>query len=542
MRAPAAPLRSALALASLAFAAAACLAVPHAATAQEALERDPSGALDCRSLSTCNADAECSDRPGTGCFPVPFTGRTTTPERYCVAPMVTRFCCVGVSDCPVRADATPRCFGAMDGTVDRGLCVYADEPYILCAALVGPPRTEGQVLRDCFTPPPGEPIPAVGTVPFREGDCDRDGQVNGVDPCRCDPTNACGRTDGGAMTETDAGAVSETDAGAMSETDAGATPKPDGSAPTFDAAATRGPDFRGGGGCACRAAPARRRTTGTTRILPAALLGGRSSSPSVRVAAAPADAPPRPPMGYFPYYLAIAAISYGLRYPWLLAGAVAVYALRRFIPDPWVLLRTSGRIRGLRAQVAANLANVTARRDLAELLLARLRPRAALTLVDEALRREPANAELLFLRGVALARSGDAEGALGPLVECVQREPGLRYGEPYRVAGDALARLARDEAAEDAYERFVDANGSSIEGHLKLAQTRRRRGDRERGAARAARSARHLRAAPRAPSPPPARLVAPRAVRAALSMTQCVNPALRGSRRVPPRDRPRPAR
>ena len=75
-------------------------------------------------------------------------------------------------------------------------------------------------------------------------------------------------------------------------------------------------------------------------------------------------------------------------------------------------------------------------------------------------------------------------------VQCrgVQREPGLRYGEPYRVAGDALARLARDEAAEDAYERFVDANGSSIEGHLKLAQTRRRRGDRS-GAQRALREA-----------------------------------------------------
>jgi len=193
-------------------------------------------------------------------------------------------------------------------------------------------------------------------------------------------------------------------------------------------------------------------------------------------------------MGYLPYYLAFAALSYGLQYPWLLAGAVAVYALRRFIPDPWVWLRTSGRIRSLRAQVSANPANVTARRDLAELLLARMRPRAALTLVDEALRREPTNAELLFLRGVALARSGDAEGALVPLVEAVQREPGLRYGEPYRVAGDALSRLGRDEEAEDAWERFVDANGSSIEGHLRLAQTRKRRGDRD-GAQRALREA-----------------------------------------------------
>ena len=138
-----------------------------------------------------------------------------------------------------------------------------------------------------------------------------------------------------------------------------------------------------------------------------------------------------------------------------------------------------GRIRGLRMQVDSNPANITARRDLARIYLARLRPRAALKLLDEARKREPANPELLYLTGVARHRLGDHESALGPLVEAVQADARLHFGEPYLVAGDALTELGRDEEAEDSYERYVDSNSSSIEGHLKLARTRRRRGDRD---------------------------------------------------------------
>lgn len=193
-------------------------------------------------------------------------------------------------------------------------------------------------------------------------------------------------------------------------------------------------------------------------------------------------------MGYWAYYLAFFVLAYALQYPWLLGGILFFFLVRRFVPDPFVVLRTMGRIRRLRAQVASNPANLTARRDLAGIYLERLRPRAALALLDEARKREPANPELLYLTGVARNRIGEHELALEALVAAVQGDARLRFGEPYLVAGDSLTQLRRDEEAEDAYERYVDSNSSSVEGHLKLARTRRRRGDRE-GAQRALKEA-----------------------------------------------------
>lgn len=184
-------------------------------------------------------------------------------------------------------------------------------------------------------------------------------------------------------------------------------------------------------------------------------------------------------MGYWAYYLAFLVLAYALQYPWLLGGVVVFFLLRRFVPDPFVLLRTMGRIRQLRAQVRSNPANLTARRDLAGIYLERLRPRAALQLLDEARKREPMNPELLYLTGVARHRIGEHESALEALVSAVQTDSRLRFGEPYLVAGDALTRLKRDEEAEDAYERYVESNSSSVEGYLKLALTRRRRGHRD---------------------------------------------------------------
>lgn len=181
--------------------------------------------------------------------------------------------------------------------------------------------------------------------------------------------------------------------------------------------------------------------------------------------------------GYWSYYLIWILLAWGLQYPWLLGGVALFFLLRRFIPDPWILLRTAGRIRSLRTQIEANPHNTTARRDLARIYLARLRPRAARRLLDEARRRHPEDAELLYLSGLACWRSGDPEGSLDLLVRAVDVDPGVAYGEPFLVAGDALWELGRYEEAEDAYERYTDSNSSSVQGFLKLARVRKRRGD-----------------------------------------------------------------
>jgi predicted Zn-dependent protease len=184
-------------------------------------------------------------------------------------------------------------------------------------------------------------------------------------------------------------------------------------------------------------------------------------------------------MGYWTYYLAWMLLSYAMHQPWMLAGVAVFFVLRPFVPDPWVLARTWGRIRALDSQIAANPANVTARRDLAVLWLERMRPRRALTLLDEATRRDPENAELLYLTGIARLRSGDAEGALEPLVEAVRVDPRVRFGEPYLVAAEALTLLGRLEEAEDALDRYTSVSSSSIQGWVRLAAVRRGRGDKK---------------------------------------------------------------
>lgn len=182
-------------------------------------------------------------------------------------------------------------------------------------------------------------------------------------------------------------------------------------------------------------------------------------------------------MGYFSYYLVWLFLTYLVQYPPLLIGLVVLFIAQRFLPDPVVFLRSLGRIRALKRQIGANPANVTARRDMALVYLDRMQPRAALRMVDEARQRFPADAELLYLRGLAHCRLGDYENALPSLVDAVERDGRLRFGAPYLLAGDALRKLGRPEEALDAYERFLSINSSSVEGHVKLALAHRQHRD-----------------------------------------------------------------
>ena len=181
-------------------------------------------------------------------------------------------------------------------------------------------------------------------------------------------------------------------------------------------------------------------------------------------------------MGYWTYYLLMMALWYLVDHPAVLAGVVVIFLLRDFIPDPYVLMRTAGRVRALRSQIAANPANTTARRDLARVYLERSRPKRALTLLDEARKRHPDDAELLFLTGLAQARLRRHEEALSSLIDAVGIDPRTGFGEPYRAAGDVLMKLERYADAEDAYEHYVDTNSSAIDGWYKLSRARAKQG------------------------------------------------------------------
>ncbi|MFO0685583.1 MAG: tetratricopeptide repeat protein [Sandaracinus sp.] len=183
--------------------------------------------------------------------------------------------------------------------------------------------------------------------------------------------------------------------------------------------------------------------------------------------------------GYFYYMIAMMVLGLVSQNPWLLIPIGLIFLARRWIPDPWVFVRTFGRISALSRQIEANPSNVTARRDLAMIYMDRMRPGRAAELVADARKRFPDDAELLFLAGLAAYRQGKYQEALDPLVQSVERDPRLRFGEPYLLAGDALFELGRFDEAIDAYDRYLSTSTSSIEGLVKKARAHRRAGEAE---------------------------------------------------------------
>jgi tetratricopeptide (TPR) repeat protein len=170
-------------------------------------------------------------------------------------------------------------------------------------------------------------------------------------------------------------------------------------------------------------------------------------------------------------------LSYGMRQPWLLAGLLVVWLLRGVLPPPGALFGALGRAGRLREQVRLNRANITARRDLATIYLGLLRPRRAVALLEEGLELAPEDAELLYLHGLALERAGEHERALTQELAALERDPRVRQGHPYFVAGDALLELKRWDDAADAFERYIDFNSSDVSAHTRLARAYAGSGD-----------------------------------------------------------------
>jgi tetratricopeptide (TPR) repeat protein len=183
-------------------------------------------------------------------------------------------------------------------------------------------------------------------------------------------------------------------------------------------------------------------------------------------------------VGYWTYYLLWTLFAYATRVPWLFAGLLVLLFVQRFLPRPDALLHALRHARRLRMQVEINAADILARRDLARIYLDLMRPRAALVLLEQALTRAPADAELLYLSGLALSRSGRREQALPRFVQAVGADARVAFGRPYLAAGDALYALARWEEAIDAYERYASTNSSDVGVYTRLARAHFRAGDR----------------------------------------------------------------
>jgi tetratricopeptide (TPR) repeat protein len=199
--------------------------------------------------------------------------------------------------------------------------------------------------------------------------------------------------------------------------------------------------------------------------------------------------------GWGSYYLfwiaAPALLAVISAHPGFLVVIVIGLLARRWLPDPILFLKHQGRVRSLQADIDANPANATARRDLAKIWLVKHRPRRALPLLEEAMARDPDSIELLFLWGVAHLLAGHYEKAVAALVGVAHREPNFQYGDAYLRAADALMALGRWDDADDALERYVRINSSSMEGQVKRVRVCNARNDRE-GARKAVAELRHV--------------------------------------------------
>jgi len=183
-------------------------------------------------------------------------------------------------------------------------------------------------------------------------------------------------------------------------------------------------------------------------------------------------------MSYYVFWLA-APVLVGLvsEHPAVFLIVVVAIVARRWLPDPYLFFKYAGRIGSLRADIEANPHNAAAQRELALIYLEKRRPAKAIPLAAAALAREPDSAEMLYLHGLALLGAGRAAEAVEPLIAAIHKAPRLRYGDAYLKAGDALSELGRLEDAEDAYQRFIEINNSTIEGRFKLGRVYRTRRD-----------------------------------------------------------------
>jgi tetratricopeptide (TPR) repeat protein len=181
---------------------------------------------------------------------------------------------------------------------------------------------------------------------------------------------------------------------------------------------------------------------------------------------------------YYAFWLVVPTVLWLLSaHPAVLVIIVVAVVARRWLPDPVQFFRHAGRVNSLEQQVELNPANATARAQLAEIWLAKRRPRRAIPLLQQALQRDDKSAELRYLLGLAYLRAGQANEALEPLAAALAADPKLRYGSAYLAIGDALAAVGRRDEAIEAFERFIKINTSSLEGYCKLARVRRKNGD-----------------------------------------------------------------
>lgn len=155
----------------------------------------------------------------------------------------------------------------------------------------------------------------------------------------------------------------------------------------------------------------------------------------------------------------------------LLILLIILYVLdRRFIgltPNifkPFQLRRRASR---LRTELHANPHHTSAKLELARNLLQRNKFQEALPYLEQALPIMEDSADVHYEIGLCYLKLGDLQKGESFMLQAVELNPRVKYGEAYLRLGEALAPVAPERAAQ-LIEQFRDLHSSSVEAYYRL--------------------------------------------------------------------------
>lgn len=166
----------------------------------------------------------------------------------------------------------------------------------------------------------------------------------------------------------------------------------------------------------------------------------------------------------------------------LIVLIIILYALdRRFVGlTPSVLkpLKRSRRLSKLKEELRLSPHHTSTKLDIARIYMEQKKYAAALELLEQVGEVMDDSPDVLSEKGICKLKLGAAEEGERLILQAVELNPRVKYGDPYLILGESFA----DKDAEKAIrylERFREVNSSSCEAYYLLGQLYRKLGSEE---------------------------------------------------------------
>ncbi|WP_459392546.1 tetratricopeptide repeat protein [Paenibacillus sp. CAU 1782] len=157
----------------------------------------------------------------------------------------------------------------------------------------------------------------------------------------------------------------------------------------------------------------------------------------------------------------------------ILVLLVVLYLLdRRFVgisPSIVKPLKRFSRIRKLKGHIAGSPNDVSAKQELARLLIERKKFKEALHLLEPLQRTLEDSAEYWDALGHCLAETGKIDQGIASMNKALELNPRVKYGAPYLRLADIYA-AADAEKALNSLQQFQQIQSSSCEAYYRMAQ------------------------------------------------------------------------